>query len=201
MVNKPRGPGRPRGRPDTRGVVLAAARERFLRDGYAATSVRAIARDAGVDHAVVNYHFGSKEGLFKEVVHLAISPPQVIDAVLAADGRLTAERVLRTLVGIWDRPEYARQVQVLLAELGTDAEVTTAFREYVEAEVLTRVGGQFPGREARQRAAAVGVVVLGLVFARYVVRLEPLASMSVDDLVRYVGPSLAAALGPAARNP
>ena len=56
-----RGPGRRPGAADTRGEILAAARSEFAAKGYDASSVRGIAREAGVDPALVHHYFGTKE--------------------------------------------------------------------------------------------------------------------------------------------
>lgn len=56
---------------DTRAKILDAAFRRLATEGYAALSVREIARDAGVNHALINYHFGSKDQLVIEVLDAA----------------------------------------------------------------------------------------------------------------------------------
>ena len=56
---------------DTRAKILDAAFRRLASEGYAAWSVREIARDAGVNHALINYHFGSKDQLVIEVLDAA----------------------------------------------------------------------------------------------------------------------------------
>lgn len=60
--------------PNTQTAVLDAARELFAEKGYPATSLREITRKAGVNLAAVNYHFGSKEGLLKELVRECLDP-------------------------------------------------------------------------------------------------------------------------------
>lgn len=55
----------------TKGKILEAAFKRLSREGYAALSVREIARDAGVNHALINYHFRSKDQLVIEVLDAA----------------------------------------------------------------------------------------------------------------------------------
>jgi AcrR family transcriptional regulator len=55
----------------TKAKILAAAFQRLAREGYAALSVREIAKDAGVNHALINYHFRSKDQLVVEVLDAA----------------------------------------------------------------------------------------------------------------------------------
>lgn len=70
-----RRPSRPRpallGAPDlgdTKARILDAAFRRLAMEGYAALSIREIALDAGVNHALINYHFGSKDQLLIAVL-------------------------------------------------------------------------------------------------------------------------------------
>lgn len=52
----------------TRDRILNATFRRLVSEGYAALSVREIAKDAGVNHALINYHFRSKDQLVIEVL-------------------------------------------------------------------------------------------------------------------------------------
>jgi len=58
----------PRPRRTTKEKLLDAAEKLFARKGYHGTSLRTITREAGVDLALVNYHFGGKQGLFESVI-------------------------------------------------------------------------------------------------------------------------------------
>lgn len=190
-----RGRGRPRGRPDTRLVIVQAARARFLADGYAATSIRAIARDAGVDHAAVKYHFGTKSELFGAVMAVDLTPSRIFDAVVGQDPARVAERLVATLVTVWDQPPYRVRVEQLLADALTSPDAARFFREYLEREVLARVATLVGGADATKRAGAVAATIGGLVFTRYALRLEPVASMTPAEVVRYIAPAVDAALG------
>lgn len=195
MVNKRRGPRT--GKPNLRAHILAAAQARFLSQGYGATSLRAVARDAEVDHSLVNYYFGTKERLFGAVMALTLSPAQVLRTVLehGSPTRL-AESLLAAIVATWDRPEYRLPLSRLLAEAGSSPEVRRAFTGYLEKEVVHHLAAQIGGREATNRAAGAAATISGLVFCRYILDLEPLASMSQHQVIRYVRPALAASLAP-----
>jgi AcrR family transcriptional regulator len=60
--------------PDTKQQILNAAKSLFAREGYQATSMRAITRSAGVNLAAVNYHFGSKEALLEAIFEEHLKP-------------------------------------------------------------------------------------------------------------------------------
>ena len=70
--------GRRPGAPDTRAAILAAARSRFAEHGYAGTTIRAVATDAGVDAALVHHYFGTKDELFLAALELPVDPRQVL---------------------------------------------------------------------------------------------------------------------------
>ncbi|RMH03276.1 MAG: TetR/AcrR family transcriptional regulator [Planctomycetota bacterium] len=74
---------------DTPSRILDAAERLFADRGIAATSLREITREAGVNLAAVNYHFGSKDGLIRELVRRRFSA--VNEARLEALARLEAE--------------------------------------------------------------------------------------------------------------
>ena len=93
MVNKSR--GRPSQPSDAKQRILTAARTRFETDGYTGTSLRSIAREADVDHALVSYYYGSKEGLFRAVTELVFTPAHTETAT--AHAAITAVATDRTL--------------------------------------------------------------------------------------------------------
>jgi len=94
-----RRPGRPPAGPerDVRGELLAAARELFLRYGYRSVSARQVAAAAGVNPAMIQYYFGSKQGLYAAMLHEAVGPLVArIEAMLAepADGAASLPALL-----------------------------------------------------------------------------------------------------------
>ena len=98
MMNMPRGRGRPAGRTETRADILAAARRRFLADGYDRVTMRSVAAEAGVDAALISYHFGSKRGLFGASMQLPANPPEILAAALSGPVNTLPERLIRTVL-------------------------------------------------------------------------------------------------------
>lgn len=143
----------------------------------------------------MNYFFGSKEGLFGAVMTLSLSPSQVLATVLDHGSPRTAESLLAAIVGTWDRPEYRRPLSRLMGEAGSSPEVRRAFCEYLEREVVSQLAEQIGGPDATSRAAAAAATISGLVFSRYILGLQPIASMSQRQVVRFLGPALGASIG------
>src|SRR5438552_3568890 len=101
-MNKKRGRGRPPGRTETRAEILAIARSRFLLDGYERVTLRSVAEEAGVDVALISYHFGSKKGLFGAAMALATNPAELLERELAGPLNSLPERLIRAVVAAWD---------------------------------------------------------------------------------------------------
>lgn len=194
-MNKSTARGRRRGKPETRAEVLEVARRRFLADGYQAVTLRSVAAEAGVDVALISYFFGSKKGLFGAALALVANPPEVLLGALPGDLSGLPERVLRALLHTWDEPAVGGSLRVMMAGVVQDPDLARLVKEVLEGEmidqIVARIGG---GADARYRAGAFIVQLGGLILARYVLQLEPVASMSADELVRYLGPGLRAAL-------
>ncbi len=193
--------GRRSGNPDTRAEILDVARRHFLAGDYQRASVRGIAREAGVDPALVAYYFGSKKGLFGAALALSVNPPEVIRAVLAGDRATLPERIVRTVVTVWDDPELGRPLRVLAASAAQEPEVARLLREVLQTEMTGVLAEAFGGADASARAGAFGSQIAGLIVLRYWLRVEPVASMPVEELVRYAAPGLHAAMqGPGRRR-
>jgi AcrR family transcriptional regulator len=182
--------GRRGGQSGTREQVLAAARDRFARQGYDATTIRQVAGDAGVDPALVHYFFGTKADLFAEVVEYPMNPGQLVEGLLAAGGTQDlGERLLRLLLRLWD--ERGGSPLFAMIRSASDHEgAAVALREFVSREVVGRIAHAIDVDAPELRATLCGSQIVGLVMVRYVVRVEPLASAPPDELVAWIAPTL-----------
>ncbi|MFF3742391.1 TetR family transcriptional regulator [Streptomyces sp. NPDC002566] len=195
VMNKSR--GRPRGGSDAKERILAAAKTAFMRHGYNATTMRAVASAAGVDPALISYHFGSKQGLFGGAMALGISPGQVMARVLEGDPGQMSERIIRAVLAVWDDPELGGPLTLLVTQAQRDPALMRAFREYVERELTARLAEHIGGTNAAERAGAVLTTTLGLISSRYVLRLNPMAAMDSERIIGLLAPGLGALLPPA----
>ena len=181
--------GRRPGAPDTKAVILAAARERFATSGFARTSVRAIAADAGVDPALVHHYFGTKDDLFLAALELPVDPRKVLLPAIAGGPDGAAERMLGVFLSVWDEPEMqVRLVAVFRGILDADGE--RLLREGFLPVVLGPVGEALGIDRPELRMPLVASQMVGLIMLRYVVGVEPLASLSADDVVAIYAPTL-----------
>lgn len=170
----------------TRERILAAAKERFAATGYEATTVRSIAAAAHVDPAAVIRYFTSKEQLFFEVLDRDSVWPTLEDC---PDDQL-GEQIVRVWLFDWenrDREPLLALFRAACAGGQVAARVRAAMEDTVLAFLRTRITRD---EHFDQRLALATMDILGLVLNRYVLRLEPLASMPAEDVVALVGPRL-----------
>ncbi|MYS86042.1 TetR/AcrR family transcriptional regulator [Embleya scabrispora] len=184
-MNKTR--GRPRGNPPTRALVAEAARGLFLEHGYRRTTLRAIAAAAGVDQALIKYHFGSKQQLFGEVTELECARSLGLAQALHGDPAGVADRILRAVTDLWD-------ATVVNREALQDEDVMGVLREYLDGEVLPQIAEYLGGTDATERATAVVTVIGGLIFTRYLQPLPASTRLSAVEVRRILAPTLRAAL-------
>lgn len=186
----PRRRGRRQGEPVSREAVLAAARTRFAADGYERTTLRAIADDAHVDPSMVLYLFGSKLDLFREALRLIIDPQRLVEALSGA-GDDVGTRMVRVYLQIWESPETGPSMVVMLQSATSNSEAHEAFRSFMQSYVLTAVSGVLGGDDtARLRAMLAATTLVGTAMLRYVMKIPPLATLSGDDLVRLLAPTV-----------
>jgi AcrR family transcriptional regulator len=183
--------GRRPGNPDTREAILKASREAFAERGYDAASIRQIATSAGVDPALVHHYFGTKEQLFLASVQVPIDPREMIPQVVAGGLDGIGERLVRTFVGVWDSPRGATAAALLRSAV-TNEWSARMLREFVITQILRRAIKELDldAPEGPLRASLVASQILGLATARYILKIEPLASATADQLARAVGPTI-----------
>ncbi|MFF4083436.1 TetR/AcrR family transcriptional regulator [Streptomyces sp. NPDC001777] len=185
--------GRPRGNPPTRESIVPVARALFLEHGYRATTLRAVAGAAGVDPALIAYHFGSKKGLFADVMQFQCANALAVDEVLGGDPATLPGRLVDAVTDLWEDADFRQ----LTAQGDEAAEV---IREYLERELLARLVEFLGGRDATARATAVVTILGGLIYTRYLNPLPTPAALTPAQTRHILTPALRAALAPKPRT-
>jgi AcrR family transcriptional regulator len=168
--------------------VLDAARSRFAESGYEKTSVRAIARAAGVDAALVHHYFGTKEQLFLAALDFPLEPSLIAGLITSGDRARAGERIVRFAMSLWDQDPVRERLLAMLRTAATNEQVAELFRGFVQRELVGHVARALGAPRADLRVELVMAQILGLAMARYVFRIEPLASAGTEELVQLVGP-------------
>ncbi|WP_454790552.1 TetR/AcrR family transcriptional regulator [Mycolicibacterium lutetiense] len=187
---RPGRPGRPAGPSDRRERILASARELFSRNGIDKTSIRAIAADAGVDAALVHHYFGTKTQLFAAAIHIPIDPMTVIGKLQEVPVEQIGHTLPSILLPLWDSEVGKAFVATLRSILaGNDVSLVRSFlQEIIIGEIGPRVDN--PPGSARVRIQFVASQLVGVAMARYILELEPFATLPADQIAETIAPTL-----------
>jgi len=181
--------GRRPGPSSTREEILATARQLFAERGYQATTMRAIAAQAGVNAALVHHYYGSKEQLLVAAMNLPLNPAEVIRELRDAGPREElGERLVRFFVRTWRDPQTGQPLQALLRASASSEAGAATLKQFVENVMLTRLASLLD--VPRLRLAAGFAQLLGFALGGLVIGIEPLASASEDELVAVLAPSI-----------
>ncbi|HWI30617.1 MAG TPA: TetR family transcriptional regulator [Microbacterium sp.] len=188
-------PRRRRGRPSggdsgTRERVVSAAIEEFGEHGYDGATMRGIAARAGVDAALLHHYFGTKADLFGETIGAPLRPDLAIPEILERPRDEIGEAIVRYLLEAWEVPETRKRGIVLLRSAIGNKLATPLLAGFLSRELIGKIAARLDTPDAELRAALVASQVAGLLIARYVLRLAPLAEASVDDLVAKLAPTV-----------
>jgi AcrR family transcriptional regulator len=190
MAKKSIAPG-PR---DERGVlaarIVAAARDEFAEHGWAGTTIRAVARSADVDPALVYHYFGSKEGL----LDAATNPPQKwlesVAKVWATPIEHLGAALLKLMLASWADDEIGPTLRAILQTAAHEPSTREKLRRVVEGSLM---GVSQLGDDERDRLVRSGLIssqMMGFALMRYVWRIEPIASMTEDEAIAAITPNL-----------
>jgi AcrR family transcriptional regulator len=170
--------------------ILEVAREHFKR-GYENATVRGIAGDAGVDVAMVYYFFGNKDGLFSAaVIDVPEHPLHQLPALLEGGRDDIGVRLVRRFIERWDEGDTFEPLLTVWRSAADQPLARKLLHDTLAGPVADRVASEFGVDDAVLRVELVASHLMGLAFARYQLRIEPMASASVDELVAWVGPTV-----------
>jgi AcrR family transcriptional regulator len=185
--------GRRPGPSSSRTDILTAARELFAEKGYDGASIRAIARGAGVDPAMVHHFFDSKDRLFVAAMEFPIDPTSIVPHVLEGPRSEIGERFVRMFLGLWQQPAMRVRLLAMVRSVATAEQGAAMLREFMISAVFEPVAAVLGIPPLRVNLAAGQMI--GVAMLRYVVVIEPIASASEEELVELLAPTLQRYLG------
>ena len=179
---------------DERGVlaarILAAARDEFAQHGWAGSTMRAVARAADVDPALVYHYFGSKEGL----LDAATNPPQKwlesVAKVWTTPVDQLGAALITLLLASWADDEIGPTLRAILQTAAHEPATREKLRRVVEGSLMGVSGLGTDERDRLVRSGLVSSQMMGFALMRYVWKIEPIASMSDDEAIAAVSPNL-----------
>ena len=181
-------PRKERGAASTRTAIVRAAAEEFTERGYEAASLRAVARRAGVDSALVHHYFEDKADLFAATLEAPLRPDRVLDVVLGAPRDAVGETLVRYLLTQLEDERAAGRMVLILRTVLSSGPGTRMLREFLTREVFARLAALANADDAQLRADLAASQIVGMMMTRYALKLEPIASADPDELARRVGP-------------
>ena len=181
-------PRKERGAASTRSAIVRAAAEEFTERGYEAASLRAVARRAGVDSALVHHYFDDKADLFAATLEAPLRPDRVLSVVLGAPREEVGETLVRYLLTQLQDDRAAARMVLILRTVLSSGPGTRMLREFLTREVFTRLAALTHAEDADLRADLAASQIVGVLMTRYALKLEPIASASPDEVARRVGP-------------
>lgn len=195
----PAGRPRRRGRPsaaeqgDTRSRIVQAATAEFAERGYEAASMRAVARRAEVDPALVRHYFDDKAALVAAVVEVPLRPDRIVRGALSGPIEGIGAELVRGVLAAWDSPALRPAALAALRGAIGQGPVSRMLREFLRRELVHRIAARLAEEgvgadEAELRAELAVSQVVGVIMVRYVLAAEPLASLAPEALVERVGP-------------
>lgn len=170
--------------------ILAVAREEFSTNGYAGTSIRAIARGADVDPALVHHYYGTKEELLRASLH---APTAMLERIVTAWGAPADEigaALVRVTVANWSDPESSALLRTVLLTAAHHPETRERLRDLIARQLMGPANVGQNENDSRKRASLIASQLLGMGLARYVWQIEPLASMPDDEVVAAIGATI-----------
>jgi len=180
---------RPAGQ-DTRADILTAARDEFVERGYEATSVRSVARRAGVDPGTVRHWFPDKARLLTATLGLIdVEPATIVQQAANGPVESLGERLVEAVLGLWDH-DGGDTVRMIMPAVIADAELRAILPQFIGAAILGPVVRALDVPDAPLRTALMASQMVGLMLTRYLVPVEPLASLPPAEVAALAGPTL-----------
>ncbi|MEV7090808.1 TetR family transcriptional regulator [Streptomyces sp. NPDC093085] len=177
--------------PSARQQILDAAREEFAARGYDKTSVRGIAKAAGVDPALVHHYFGTKDEVFESAIEITFEPALPIPGkVLAAGPDKIGEQLARNFFGIWENPATRTPLLAVVRSALTHDAAAAVLRSFVLRRLLGQVAERLDVPDPKLRAELAASQMVGIALLRYVIKAEPLASADIEEIIGLVAPTL-----------
>jgi AcrR family transcriptional regulator len=149
-----------------------------------------VASAAGVDSALVHHYFGTKEKLFAAAVHIAIDPMDILGPLREVPVEQLGHKLPSMLLPLWDSEIGAGFIAELRSILA-GSEVNL-FRSFIQDVIAVEVGARIddPPGSGVIRIQFVASQLVGVVMARYILRLEPFASLPAEQVAKTIAPNL-----------
>jgi AcrR family transcriptional regulator len=190
MSGRQKALGRRPGKSGTREAIAAAAQKQFAERGYDRATIRAIAAEADVDPALVSHYFGTKQELFAAVTDLPWGLEEAMPWIIDGPRSKIGARFAQFFVGVLEDAESRRIITSMVRAAASEPQAATLVRELVSERVLRPIADALESDQPELRAGLINSQMVGIVMHRYIVGLEPIASLPPDELARAIAPNI-----------
>jgi AcrR family transcriptional regulator len=176
--------------PGARDRILQAARREFAERGYDRTTMRGIARSAGVDAALVHHYFGTKDEVFAAAIEVSFEPVLVLPAILGGSRDGIGERLARFFFAVWENPASRTPLLAIVRSALTHDAAATVLSTFVLRRLLGKIAAELDVPDPEFRAELATSQMIGVAILRYVIRVQPLAAADPEEIVAMVAPTI-----------
>jgi AcrR family transcriptional regulator len=171
----------------TKARIMKAARGEFARRGFQAATVRDIAAEAEIDPSMVIRYFESKAGLFDAVCRISLDIPPLRD-ISRADVGTT---LVRHFLARWEGDGTDDSLLLLLRSGVVDPEAAARLHQLFATQLLPALSEVVEEpQEAHARVGLVASQMLGVALTRNILRIPPMVTMTPEQIVARVGPTV-----------
>jgi AcrR family transcriptional regulator len=180
---------RPKGDGVSADEVARIALGQFATRGYASTTIRSVAREAGVDPGLVMYHHTSKSELFAAAVRMRFDPGSAAEALAAGDRAEAGRRLIDFLLAAWDDPVQHQVFEARIRAAATEPDAAAMVRAMVSDELVMPLVRQLGTDRPELRSGLISAHLMGYFVARWLVGIEAL-EQPVTEAAEILAPTL-----------
>jgi AcrR family transcriptional regulator len=170
----------------TRRAILTTAARLFAARGYDATGVREIGAATGVNPALINLYFGSKAGLFREIVSDAFSGGELLQGEVGDLGALWAHFTVKGVSVKQKRLQASNQALQLMIRSASSPTASRTVRQAIDEQIVAPIAARLAGRNKKERASLVATYLLGFALMQRVIGIEALSDGDQDVLIKHL---------------
>ena len=182
--------GRRPGRSGAREEIAQAARRQFAELGYDRTTIRSVAAEAGVDPALVIHYFGSKQRLFLAAIELPFEVADLVERLESGPRERVGERVAQFALEVLGDPTARARWTGMIRAAASDPDAAAILRDVLSRRIFGPLAEALGSDDALLRANLASSQMVGLVMARYVIGIEPIASADSATIAAAIAPTL-----------
>jgi AcrR family transcriptional regulator len=168
---------------ETRRRILDAARRLFATDGYERTTIRAVATRAAIDPSMVMRYYGSKDGLFAAAMDVDLRIPDLGQWPVEEIG----ERLATHFLDRWEGPRSGEELPLLFRAAVDSPEAAERLQQVLERQLAPAIARISSPARARRCAALIASQMIGMGYARYVLKLPFVVALPRKLIIEQMG--------------